>query len=105
MAQSPGEVHQALEGMLEALDAEAGLDGDGSEQRQEWRRPLDVECEVCTFHGPEPTAETTQGKTRNVTFCGVAISADLPGPVPRNRPVEIMIEYPGGKKTHSKQVR
>ena len=99
--QSQQEVHETLVGLVEAHLGNQALAGEKiADQREEWRRPLEIQCTMQLFCGHKHVTQSLPAETRNVTFCGMAVVAACAKPVTRRRPVEIIIEVPSELPTH-----
>ena len=64
------------------------------------RRPLDARCTLALFHGDQNEVNCFDARTRNITFGGLSVAGKLASPVQRDRPIEVAIDRPDGRKTH-----
>ena len=100
MYQPAGDTQEVLEATADIVDAKKKCWPEHAEKRRESRRSLRTKCDLGLFKGPEAETATLGAVAQNQAFRGLSVQFDGDGPVTTGRPVEVVVNMPGGKRTY-----
>jgi len=95
-----GDAPEVLQETADIVDAKKKCWPEHAEKRRESRRPLRTKCNLWLFKGAEAKTTTRSAVAQNQAFRGLSVQFDGDGPVTTGRPVEVVVNMPGGGRAH-----